>query len=303
MATIDLPAGPIDVIDTRGDGPVVVLVHGLLMDGEIWREVTADLRADHRVVAPTLPLGAHRTPMRPGTDLSMTGQADLLAQVLDRLDADDVTLVANDWGGPLITAARHPQLIDRLVVTPCEAFDNLPPGLPGRVADLSARMPGGLLLAAQSLRVRAVQRLPLTFGPMAVGPLPQDLVQQSLRPLRTQRAVRRDLASYVRTTRGDELEAIVDDLAVLDVPTLVAWTTDGRMMPAEHGPRLAELVPHGHYAEIGDARVLVQLDQPATVARLVREFIRGHPLDTLTRAAGAAGGAARGAVPPARATA
>jgi pimeloyl-ACP methyl ester carboxylesterase len=138
---------------------------------------------------------------------------------------------------------------------------------------------------------------------MAVGPLPQDLVQQSLRPLRTQRAVRRDLASYVRTTRGDELEAIVDDLAVLDVPTLVAWTTDGRMMPAEHGPRLAELVPHGHYAEIGDARVLVQLDQPATVARLVREFIRSHPLDTLTRAAGAAGGAARGAVPPARATA
>ena len=279
MPTIDLPAGPIDIIDTGGDGPTVVLVHGLLMSGEIWRDVTADLCADHRVVAPTLPLGAHRTPMRPGTDLSMSGQADLLAQVLDRLDADDVTLVANDWGGPLVTAVRHPHLIDRLVLTPCEAFDNLPPGLPGRVADVSARMPGGIFLAAQGLRLRLVQRLPLTFGPMCAGSLPQDLVRQMLRPARTDRAVRRDVASYVRTTQGDELDAIVDDLAGLDVPTLVAWTTDGAMMPAEHGVRLAELVPHGHYAEIADATVLVQLDQPATVARLIRDFVRSHPLD------------------------
>lgn len=279
MPTIDLPAGPIDVIDTGGDGPVVVLVHGLLMNGEIWRDVTADLRTDHRVVAPTLPLGAHRTPMRRGTDLSMSGQADLLAQLLARLDADDVTLVANDWGGPLVTAVRHPELIDRLVLTPCEAFDNLPPGLPGRVADLSARMPGGIFLAAQSLRLQVVQRLPLTFGPMSSGPLPQDLLREQLRPARTQRAVRRDLAAYVRTTRGDELDAIVGDLADLDVPVLVAWTTDGAMMPVEHGARLAELVPHGHYAEIADAKVLVQLDQPAAVSRLVRDFIRSHPLD------------------------
>lgn len=278
MPTIDLPAGPIDVIDTGGDGPTVVLVHGLLMDGEIWREVTADLRSDHRVVAPTLPLGAHRAPMHPDADLSITGQADLLAEVVTRLDADDVTLVANDWGGPLLTAVRHPHLIDRLVLTPCEAFDNLPPGLPGRTAALAARMPGGIFLAAQSLRVPLLQRLPLTFGPMSVGRLPQDVVQAALRPLRTQRRVRRDLASYVRTTRGDELEAIVDDLAALDVPTLVAWITDGRMIPAEHGCRLAELVPHGHYAEIADAAVLVQIDQPEAVARLIRDFVAAHPV-------------------------
>jgi pimeloyl-ACP methyl ester carboxylesterase len=278
MTTIDLPAGPIDVLDTGGGGPVVVLVHGLLMDGEIWREVTADLRSDHRVVAPTLPLGAHRTPMRPDADLSLTGQAELLAAVIGSLGAHDVTLVANDWGGPLVTAVRHPDLIDRLVVTPCEAFDNIPPGLPGRFAGLTARLPGGVFLAAQGLRIPFVRRLPMTFGPMAVGPLPPDLVRDSLRPLRTQRGVRRDLESYVRTTRYDELEAIVDDLAALDIPALVAWTTDGRMMPADHGTRLAELLPHGHYAEIADARVLVQLDQPATTARLIREFIRSHPL-------------------------
>ena len=65
MPTIELSAGTIDYLDTGGDGPVVVPVHGLIQDGTVWRDVVADLRRDHRCVVPTLPLGAHRTPMAP----------------------------------------------------------------------------------------------------------------------------------------------------------------------------------------------------------------------------------------------
>ena len=82
----------------------------------------------------------------------------------------------------------------------------------------------------------------------------------------------------MRTTDYSRLEAITGDLAALDVPALVAWTTDDRMMPKEHGPRLAELLPHGHYVEVADSRTLVQLDQPAVLAGLVRDFIRNHPV-------------------------
>ena len=67
-----------------------------------------------------------------------------------------------------------------------------------------------------------------------------------------------------------------------DIPALVAWTSDGRVMPAEHGPRLAELLPHGHYVEIADARVLVQLDRPGAVATQIRDFIQEHPLEPAT---------------------
>ena len=100
LPSIELSAGTIDYVDTGGDGPVVVLVHGLLMDHSVWGDVLADLRQDHRVVVPTMPLGAHRRPMHPDADLSLTGQADLLGELLQRLDLQDVTLVANDWGGP-----------------------------------------------------------------------------------------------------------------------------------------------------------------------------------------------------------
>ena len=41
MAEIDLSAGPIDYEDTGGDGPVVVLLHGLAMDPSLWRDVIA----------------------------------------------------------------------------------------------------------------------------------------------------------------------------------------------------------------------------------------------------------------------
>jgi pimeloyl-ACP methyl ester carboxylesterase len=123
----------------------------------------------------------------------------------------------------------------------------------------------------------------MTFGQMVVDPIPAELAAGWIESARHQRAVRRDLETYIRTSDRTLLDAIVDDLAALDLPALVAWTSDGRVMPAAHGCRLSELLPHGHYAEIPDARVLVQLDQPAIVATLVRDFIRDHPLDQAPR--------------------
>src|SRR5258708_15272116 len=101
MPAIELPAGTIEYEDTGGGGPTIVLIHGLLMDGSLWRDVISDLRSDHRCIAPTLPLGAHRKPMRADADLTMRGQTRLLGDLLAGLDLADVVLVASDWGGPI----------------------------------------------------------------------------------------------------------------------------------------------------------------------------------------------------------
>jgi pimeloyl-ACP methyl ester carboxylesterase len=65
MAEIDLSAGTISYEDTGGDGPVVVLCHGLLMTASLWDAVVAELGPGFRCVRPTLPVGAHPRPMRP----------------------------------------------------------------------------------------------------------------------------------------------------------------------------------------------------------------------------------------------
>jgi hypothetical protein len=114
-STIDLSAGPIDYIDAAGDGPTVVLLHGVLMNHTVWREVIAELTPTFRCITPTLPLGAHRQPMRPGADLSIDGIALLVAEFLERLDLYDVTLIMNDWGGPqLLVDHDRTERISRL---------------------------------------------------------------------------------------------------------------------------------------------------------------------------------------------
>ncbi|SFK45498.1 hypothetical protein SAMN05421835_121118 [Amycolatopsis sacchari] len=70
-----------------------------------------------------------------------------------------VTLVLNDWGGAqfLISEGRA-ERIGRLVLVACEAFDNYPPGLPGKLITLAARIPGGLAAAVKLLRFPAFRR-------------------------------------------------------------------------------------------------------------------------------------------------
>src|SRR5215207_6858438 len=145
MPEVELTAGTIEYEDTGGDGPVVVLLHGIGMDGSLWRNVVADLRRDHRCVVPSLPLGAHRRPMRPDADLSLRTIVRLVAEFLERLGLHEVTLVGNDWGGAqLLISEGVDGRVGRLVLASCEAFDNYPPGIPGRALGRVAAIPGGI---------------------------------------------------------------------------------------------------------------------------------------------------------------
>jgi len=102
MREIEQATGSIEYEDTGGNGPVVVLLYGFLMDASLWDGEISDHSVDHRCLAPTLPLGAHRHPMRAEADLSLREIARLAAEFLDRLDLGNVTLVGNDTGGALL---------------------------------------------------------------------------------------------------------------------------------------------------------------------------------------------------------
>jgi pimeloyl-ACP methyl ester carboxylesterase len=275
MPDVELSAGTIEYEDTGGSGPVVVPVHGVVMNGSLWRNVVRELGGDYRCVVPNLPLGGHRRPMRPGADLSMRGIAGLLAEFIDRLDLRDITLVMSDWGGPqLLVSEGDDERIARLVITSCEAFENVPPGLPGRILGWSAKVPGGLNALAQPLRFRPLRRLPVVLGWMSKRPIPDDVVDGWFRPLLTQRAIRRDLLEYIRAVDGTELVAAAEALRDFDRPALVVWATEDRVMPPEHGRRLAQLLPQGRLVEIPDSYTLIPEDQPGPLAAAIRAFVR-----------------------------
>ena len=270
-----LPSGTIDVFDSGGDGQPVVFGHGLVMDHTEWTGVIDRLAPEFRCVVPVLPLGGHRRPMADDADLTMRGIALRIAETIETLDLPPVVLVANDWGGPQITAVERPDLIAGLVLTSEEAFDNYPPGLPGAFAALSCRLPGGLTIAGRSLRIPGFQRLPMTFGRMTVRPIPMDIIRGWTEGLITEPGVRRDVRRYVATTPKDCLIEAAEGLRTFDKPALVIWPTDDRTMPRSHGARLADLLPQGRLVELDDCSVLMPLDQPVRLADEIRTFAAG----------------------------
>lgn len=276
MPEIELSAGTIEYADTGGDGPVLVLLHGLMMNSTLWDGPMADLAGDHRCLAPTLPLGAHRHPM-PDADLSLPGAARLVAEFLDRLELHDVTLVGNDTGGAivqLVMVTGAPR-VGRVVLASCEAFDNLPPGLTGRTLVRTGRLSPRLFgLFMQQLRLRAMRRSPMTFGWLTKRG--DATVVGWLKPVLTQPAIRRDTVRVLRSI-GDEpglLLGVAERLSNFDRPVLMLWAAEDRVMPPEHGRRLAQLLPQGRYVEVADSYTLIPLDQPTRFADAVREFVR-----------------------------
>ncbi|WP_369204356.1 alpha/beta fold hydrolase [Streptomyces sp. PU-14G] len=278
MREVEVPAGLIEY-DTVGSGPPVVLLHGLLMDHTVWDRVLPLLPHGFTYVRPVLPLGSHRLPMKPGADLTLRGQVHLVADFLDALALDAVTLVHTDWGGALfLTAHGRDQRVARQVILPCEAFDNFPPGLPGTMVSLAARVPGGLRFAARQLRVGAMRRQPMLFGQMARRPVPDDLMRGWTEPLLRDPGVRRDMLAYCRGA-FDKAELVRDTEALRRFagPALVLWSPENRVMPPEHGRRLARLLPAGQYAEVPGAYVLSMLDEPELVAHEIGRFLTSAP--------------------------
>jgi pimeloyl-ACP methyl ester carboxylesterase len=272
IRTVDLTAGPIDYVDTGGDGPTVVLLHGVLMNNTVWRQVMAELTPAFRCVAPTLPLGAHRQPMRPGADLSIDGIALLVAEFLERLDLSDVALVMNDWGGPqLLVDHGRTQRIGRLVLVAGEAFDNFPPGAPGRRLAKLAATRGGFALQSLLMRFGAVRQS--VARALAKHPVSDEMLRDWFRPFARDARVRQDLRTYCLSVPLDSGRNWSSGLADFERPALVVWAPEDQMMPAEHGRQLADLLPDGHLVEIEDSYTLVPLDQPQRLAGALRSFI------------------------------
>jgi pimeloyl-ACP methyl ester carboxylesterase len=276
VTALTLPQGTIHVRDTgRPDGPPVVFVHGLLVDGSLWRKVVPSLEGELRCIWPDWPLGSHRTPMAPGADLSPRGVAHLVADALAAMELERVTLVGNDTGGAIcqLVATERPERLGRLVLTDCDAFENfLPPMFRG--LQIAARVPGLLNALVQPMRIRALRRLPMAYGLVTKRPIDHAVTDAWLRPFLQQREVRRDTAKLLRgITRRDTLAA-AERLRRFERPTLLAWAREDRAFPVAHAHRLAALLPDARVEEIPDSLTFIPEDQPERLADAIARFVR-----------------------------
>jgi pimeloyl-ACP methyl ester carboxylesterase len=274
MNEVRLPQGTIRYREL-GTGEPIVLVHGLLTNGELWRDVAPRLAADFRVLVPDWPLGSHEFPLEPGADLSPLGLAAIIADFLTELQLDDVTLVGNDTGGALcqLVAVHHPERLARLVLTPCDAYENFPPPA-FRPLQALARIPGAVFLIAQSLRPRAARRLPLAYGWLAKKGIDDDVSDSWLKPALSSRHVRREIAAILAGMSKDYTLRAAERFSEFTKPVLIAWAPEDRFFKLRYAERLAAAFPDARLERIEDSYTFVAIDQPQRTANLIADFAR-----------------------------
>jgi pimeloyl-ACP methyl ester carboxylesterase len=272
---LDLPQGLLDCYET-GSGPPIVFVHGALVNANLWRKPIAALAGRARCVALDLPFGAHLRPMPAHADLSPPAFADLVADALEALELTDVTLVGNDTGGAIcqLVATRRAERIGRLVLTPCDAFDNFPPRAIRPVLPLM-RLPGALVVAFTPFRLRALRSRGLAVMGLAKQKLdPIEVADSYTYPALSSKGVRRDVKRAMREMDSRYTLEAAERLAKFDRPALIAWSTEDRFFPKKHAERLAEIIPDSRVEWIEDARTFSPEDQPERLAELIADFVR-----------------------------
>jgi pimeloyl-ACP methyl ester carboxylesterase len=271
---IQLSAGTIRYSDTGGDGPVVLFVHGLLASGMLWAGVVPQLAGEARCIVPELPLGAHKQPMKPDAELSPRSVATMIAELMDKLDLSDVTLVGNDTGGAIcqLLVTEHPERVGRMVLTPCDAFEHFfPPAF--RPMQWASKIPGGLAFSLKPVKIRAFRESPLGFGWLSKRGIPDEAIDDAFGTYFGNRDIQRDTEKFVRAVSNKDTLAAAERLRDFDRPVLLAWAREDKFFKVKLAERLLERLPQGRLELIDDSYTFVPIDQPDRLATLIREFV------------------------------
>lgn len=278
--TLQLSAGQITIHDSGGDGQPVMLVHGLLVDGRLWGQVAPLLvKAGLRVIVPDLPLGSHKSAMNPDAPLAPPDVARLLGEIAEQLDLRDVTLVGNDTGGAIcqMAAAERPQWLARLVLTPCDMYENFLPPLFSPLVTLARRAPALLTVGMQPLRFAFMRNSPLFAGWLTKKGVEKQLSRDFIEPFLSDRAIRRDTYKVLAgIDKADTLRA-AEQLREFDRPTLIMWTSEDRFFKRSDAERLTADIPGARLEQIHDSYAFTPIDQPARTADLIADLIDSTP--------------------------
>jgi pimeloyl-ACP methyl ester carboxylesterase len=268
--TVELPQGVLHYSD-RGQGPILVFLHGLLVNGRLWRHVVPLLEGEFRCIVPDLPLGSHIQPINPDADLTPPGIARLVADFLTALNLRDVTLVGNDTGGAIcqFVINQYPEKISRLVLTNCDAFENFLP-LALRPLQYAAHIPGFVFAYAQLMRWSLPRRLLIAL--LAHRPLEPEVESSYFTPLIRFSGVRHDLTKAVRGISNRYTLEAAHSFPNFNKPVLIVWGENDPFFSYKFAERLQKSFPNARLERVAKSRAFVPEDQPKMLAQFITNF-------------------------------
>ncbi|WP_211435744.1 alpha/beta fold hydrolase [Trujillonella endophytica] len=260
-----------------GEGPALLLIHGIGNNARTWAGVIGKLAATHTVIAPDL-LG-HGDSDKPRGDYSIAGYANGMRDLLSVLDIEQVTVIGHSLGGgvALQFAYQFPERCQRIVLV----------GSGGLGSELSATLraatlPGAEVVLTGLAGASGVLRTGLRglegFGRLAGWKQARDLAEAgeallALRDVEARRAFLRTLRSVV-DARGQAVTALDRLYLANAIPMLVIWGSRDPIVPISHADAVRALVPTARLEVFEDAGHWPHLDDPQRFCRVVSRFLR-----------------------------
>jgi len=256
-----------------GEGPVILLVHGITSDSGVWERVMPGLARGHTVIAPDLP--GHGCSEKPRGDYSLGAHACCLRDLLVALGYDSATLVGHSLGGGIAMqfSYQFPEMCERLVLVDSG-------GLGKEVSLLlrAASLPGSELV----LPLLAASRL-LDAGALVGGVLGRlglrlgtDLEQIARGHATLADADTR--AAFLHTLRavvdhgGQRVNATDRLYLAQQMPCLLIWGERDSIIPLAHGRSAHEAMPGSDLVVLERSGHFPQLDEPEAFLEELLDF-------------------------------
>jgi pimeloyl-ACP methyl ester carboxylesterase len=246
-----------------GDGPPVVLVHGMVNSSRHWERVALRLAGRYTVIAPDL-IG-HGDSATPRGDYSLGAHAAVIRDLLSAIGVDRASIVGHSLGGGVAMQYfwQFPQRTERLVLVSSG-------GLGREVSPLlrSLAMPGiGVAVAAAAH--------PAVVGALASTGRQGRVIARALKPL-SQPGARRAFLHTLRSVidvRGQRVSAS-DRLYLLEaMPTLIVWGERDNTIPLAHGLAAHRAIPHSRFETLPRAAHFPHLEDPDGLAAVLDDFL------------------------------
>jgi 2-hydroxymuconate-semialdehyde hydrolase len=261
-----LDAGP----DGDADAPAVVLLHGFPTSSLLWKDVAPDLERSFRVITPDL-LGYGASEQPSGAPLDMPAQARSVRELLEGLGIERFAVVGHDIGGAVAQLLALEGGADVLCLLDTDAFDRWP--IEGLVmlqaAEPEQEEPGF---------VGDVIDLTLDLGTTRKDVLTPELLSAFREPFTRDQAAAEAFFRAARGIDGVGLAGRDDELAALDLPSLIIWGEDDPYVEVDIADRLVEVLARPALVTLPDVGHFTPLEAPDVVAPLLEQFLSTHLL-------------------------
>jgi pimeloyl-ACP methyl ester carboxylesterase len=249
------------MIESKGSGPALLLLHPFPFDRRSWSEVAAPLAAHHRVVCMDF-RGFGEAP--PSGPYSIDDLAEDAVAALDKLGIAMATVCGLSMGGyvALAMAAKHPARLAGLILADTRASADSEAARQARVDGIAKVKSGGLNEFLDGMPVRLLSSKAA------------DSLKRRVRTLSEQKADAVAHALLAMRDRPDRSEL----LPQLKLPSLVVVGSDDSVTPPSEAKAMAQAIPGSNFVEIAGAGHLSMLEQPSTFVSALAQFLEDNHL-------------------------